>query len=142
MSTKHMATANLSSSFGSVSKGRPQREPTPETKPFCIRLTEEERVHLEHLAGKLPLGRWARKQLLGTKARKRRKRTRLRQPKTSDKNLALVMALLGDQRIASNLNQLAKHANMGTLDCDDYILEQIQEACAAMIAIRNYLISE
>ena len=132
----------LKSSFINASLVKPSRKKKPKAKPFCIRLTDDERVELENRAGQLPLGTFAREQLLGSKATPRKKRPRVRQPKVSDKNLALVMALFGDQRIASNLNQLARHANMGTLDFDDYTLEQIHEACAAMIAVRNYLLGE
>lgn len=142
MSLKGMAITNVSAVFNNTTLPQPQRIQKPQTKPFCIRLTDDEREALEDRAGKQPLGTWARETLLGTKARKRKKRARARQPKVSDKNLALVMALFGDQRIASNLNQLARHANMGTLDFDDQTLEDIQEACAAMIAVRNYLLDQ
>jgi len=129
----------LSSSFTTAALPEPKRTKKPETKMFGIRLTDDERAVLEARAGNEHVSTWARDVLLGSQAKKRRKS---RKPKVSDKNLALVMALLGDQRIASNLNQLARHANMGTLDFDDEVLEQIQDACAAMIAVRNYLLSE
>ncbi len=128
--------SNLSVSFQSVSNPELDKRPTP----FSLRLTRGERAMLDERAGNQPLGAYIRGQLLGeinlTKRRVQRK------PKVSDKNLSMVMALLGDQRIASNLNQLARHANMGTLDVDDETLEQIQDACAAMIAVRNYLLDE
>ncbi|MGH1542180.1 MAG: plasmid mobilization relaxosome protein MobC [Arenicella sp.] len=142
MRSRQVAKPRLSSSFSAVSLSKAKRNKKPETKPFCVRLTDDERAELETIAGKMPLGRFLREQLLGSKARKRKKRSKVRQPKIGDKNLALVMALFGDQRIASNLNQLARHANMGTLDFDDETLEQIQEACAAMIAVRNYLLGD
>lgn len=133
--------SNISVSFQSVSGE--ELELTQDNKrptPFSLRLTRDERTMLDERAGGQPLGAYIRGQLLGevnlTKRRAQRK------PKVTDKNLALVMALLGEQRIASNLNQLARHANMGTLDCDDETLEQIQEACAAMIAVRHYLLDE
>ncbi|MFQ3247699.1 MAG: phosphopantothenate synthetase [Arenicella sp.] len=139
MRSGKVAKARLSSSFSAASHTKPQREYAAETKPFCIRLTDEEKTHLKKQAANESLSTWAREQLLGVKAHKRRV---VRQPKVDDKNLAMVLSLFGDQRIASNLNQLARHANMGTLDFDDNILEQIQEACAAMVAIRDYLLSE
>ena len=128
--------AGLIPSFSAVSGMKPNREAAPETKPFSIRFTVEEREYLERLAGPQRLGAFIRQRLLDDKQSK--KRRVLRKPKVDDKNLAMVLSLLGDQRIASNLNQLAKHANMGTLDCDDATLAQIHEACAAMIAVRNY----
>lgn len=139
MRSGRVAKTRLSSSFRTASNPKPQREYAAETKPFCIRLTDEEKAHLKKLAANESLSTWARDNLLGIKAHKRRV---VRQPKVTDKNLAMVLSLFGDQRIASNLNQLARHANMGTLDFDDSVLEQIQEACAAMVAIRDYLLSE
>ena len=130
-------TARLSSQFKAVSNDISQSASAPETNPFSIRFTVSERAYLEQQAGTQHLGAFIREQLLDKKAKKRRV---LRKPKMDDKNQAMVLSLLGDQRIASNLNQLAKHANMGTLDFDDEVLDQIQEACAAMIAVRNYLL--
>lgn len=132
-----VSSERLSSPFNKVSLPKPQRTKKSETKMFGIRLTDDERRLLDQRAGNEHVSTWARDVLLSHKARKRRKS---RKPQVSDKNLALVIALFGDQRIASNLNQLARHANMGTLDFDDHTLEQIQEACAAMIAVRNYLL--
>jgi len=129
----------LSPSFTAAVLPKPQRNKKPQTKMFGIRLTDDERSMLDEQAGNEHVSTWARDVLLGQKAQKRRVS---RKPKANDRNVALVMALLGDQRIASNLNQLAKHANMGTLDFDDEVLEQIQEACAAMIAVRNHLLNE
>jgi len=137
MSIKTPASTTLSELFTSLSSAAPKATQGKKTAPFSVRLTLDERAYLEQQAGTQHLGAFIRDQLLNKKAKKRRV---LRKPKIDDKNLAMVLSLLGDQRIASNLNQLARHANMGTLDFDDQILEQIQEACAAMIAVRNYLL--
>ena len=138
MSKNGMASSSLSASFKDVSNVKSKQDKRP--TPFSLRLTRDERAMLEQRAGNHPLGAYIREQLLGeenlTKRRKQRK------PRVSDQKLSFVLSLLGDQRIASNLNQLARHANMGTLDCDDEVLEQIQEACAAMLAIRNFLLDE
>lgn len=139
MSIKHMASAALSPEFRAVSfdASKARTETKRITAPFSIRLTVDERAYLEQQAGNQHLGTHIRQRLLHDNAEKRRAS---RKPKVDDKNLAIVLALFGDQRIASNLNQLAKHANMGTLDVSDDVIEQIIEACAAMIAVRNYLL--
>jgi len=139
MSAGQGANAKVAPLFTKTALPKPKRNKKPETKLFGIRLTDDERAILEERAANEHVSTWAREQLLGTNQRKRRA---ARKPIVDDKNLALVMALLGDQRIASNLNQLARHAHMGTLDFGDDVLEQIQEACAAMIAIRKYLLDE
>jgi len=137
MSIKTPASSTLSELFTNISSAAPNAVQAKTTAPFSVRLTSDERAYLEQQAGTQHLGAFIREQLLDKAAKKRRV---LRKPKMDDKNLAMVLSLFGDQRIASNLNQLARHANMGTLDFDDEVLEQIQEACSAMIAVRNYLL--
>ena len=133
MSKNGVVPTNLAASFGAVSNPDLEKKPTP----FSLRLTREERARLDALAGVQPLGSFIREQLLGDNAKKRRK---ARKPRISDQKLSFVLSLLGEQRIASNLNQLARHANMGTLDVDDETIADLQEASAAMIAIRNFLL--
>lgn len=139
MSVSRQVRTSLTPEFKANSQRNPEKNPadSPKTRPFSVRLTQHERAWLESQAGPQHLGAYIRERLLDDQARKRRAS---RKPRVDDKNLAIVLALLGDQRIASNLNQLAKHANMGTLDVSDEVIGQIQEACAAMIAVRNYLL--
>ena len=139
MSASGQVRTSLTPEFNANSQSNPERNPTesPKTRPFSVRLTADERAWLEGQAGSRHLGAYIRERLLEDQARKRRAS---RKPRVDDKNLAIVLALLGHRRIASNLNQLAKHANMGTLDVSDEVIGQIQEACAAMIAVRNYLL--
>lgn len=106
--------------------------------PFSLRLTVEERALLDELAGGWPLGAYIRQRLLGEKADKRRT---VRKPKIDEQKLALVLAELGKSRLSSNLNQLAKAANMGTLDVSQEVEGQLQEACRAVLAMRDALIT-
>jgi hypothetical protein len=48
--------------------------------------------------------------------------------------------LLGQSRIANNLNQLAYHANIGALPIDDIIKAQITEAYGHGLFLRKTLI--
>ena len=91
-------------------KKKPKRRYTP---PFSLRLTAEERKRLDEMAGSQPLGPYIRDRLFGEKAEKRRK---VKKPKPDTAMLAMVLSELGQSRLASNINQLAKAANMGTLD--------------------------
>lgn len=60
---------------------------------------------------------------------------------TGDKQaLARVLGLLGQSRIANNLNQLAYHANCGSLLLDDQTQEEIHEACTHVVAMRADLL--
>ena len=133
MSSQSAANAQLSASFR-LSTGKPQRE----TKPFSIRLSAEERSFLSQMAGNRPLGAYCREVLLGQRAKKR---IELRQPNLDNQQYASLLAALGESRLSSNLNQLAKHANMGTLDVSQDIEGQLEEAYRAVLAMRDALIT-
>ena len=55
------------------------------------------------------------------------------------KAAAEALALLGQSRIAINLNQLVYHANIGALDIGAHEKEQIEEAYHHILAIRSAL---
>jgi len=63
----------------------------------------------------------------------------LRKPKINEQQVASVLAALGQSRISANLNQLAKHANMGILDISRDVEQELQDACAAIFAMRDVL---
>ncbi len=104
--------------------------------PFSLRLTPEERKCLDELAGNRPLGAYIRERLLGEHAQHR---NFTRRPKVDQQQVALVLAELGNSRLSSNVNQLAKASNMGTLDVSEDVEQQLQDACAAIIAMRSCL---
>lgn len=54
--------------------------------------------------------------------------------------LAQVLGLLGQSRIASNLNQLARGLHTGTLPLDDELARDLREAVDHVAAIRQALI--
>jgi len=54
--------------------------------------------------------------------------------------LAQILARLGETRIANNLNQIAYHANCGSLAIDDVTVEEINEACLQVAWMRVQLI--
>ncbi len=116
---------------------RKAAKPSRETKPFSIRLSAEERAWLQQQAGNRPLGAYCRDILLGSRAEKR---IELRQPKLDSEQYATLLAALGQSRLSSNLNQLAKSANIGTLDVSQNIEEQLEEAYMAVLAMRDALI--
>ncbi len=105
--------------------------------PFSIRLTIEERSYLQYKAGAQPLGAYIRAQLLEGQHKKRRS---LRKPKVNEKELVGLLAALGQSRMSSNLNQLAKAANTGTLDVSKDIEQQLQDAYGAVIEMRKALL--
>ena len=131
-------TVKVSESFQAASgKPRTENTRTPTAPPFSLRLTASEREYLKRQAGGKPLGVYIRERLLGEQAQKRKT---ARKPKTQEKQLALVLAELGNSRLSSNLNQLAKSANRGTLDVSRDVEQDLQDACAAVLAMRDALI--
>lgn len=106
--------------------------------PLSLRLTETERAALEKAAGNASLSEYIRQRVFGEAAQKRK--SRHRNPVKDQQALAQVLGLLGQTRIANNLNQLAKDSNCGALVLNDDTNAKIEEAYAHVISMRNELI--
>lgn len=131
-------TRSVAAAF-TVSAARPRKKPKRRyTPPFSLRLTAEERKRLDEMAGNQPLGSYIRDRLFGEKAEKRRK---VKRPKPDSAMLAMVLSELGQSRLASNINQLAKAANMGALDITPEIEREIEQACQEIQTMRALLIA-
>ena len=118
---------------------RPAKAKRQQTSPLTLRITVDERARLEELAAGMTLSAYVRACVFGAETTKRKKR-----PKTviEDKKAAAeALALLGQSRIASNLNQLAYHANLGVLEMASQERENIAEATAHLLAIRALLVT-
>ena len=137
MTLQDVSVLRASDSFQKVSCAAPQPGRKKPPSPFSFRLSEEERATLIQQAGNKPLGAYIRDRLLGDKAEKRRT---FRKPKIDDKQIAQVLAELGASRLSSNLNQLAKSANMGTLDVSRNVEQELEDACAAILVMRDTLL--
>lgn len=111
--------------------------PRDTTPPFSLRLTFEERAELERAAGGQPLGAYVRDQLLGTRQRKRKKR---RKPVKDDVKLAKLATMLGQTRIANNLNQMAHLAHTGSLPVTPETENALRHACAEVADMRRLLL--
>lgn len=86
----------------------------------------------------MALATYIRAQVLGKTLPKRKPRSTA---SVADKQaLAQILGLLGQSRIANNLNQLAYHANVGSLAIDDETKAQIHEAYEHVLLIRTVLI--
>jgi hypothetical protein len=129
------SVARAFSTAAAPSRKKSKRRSTP---PFSLRLTVEERQRLDELAGNQPLGSYIRDRLLGEQTEKRRK---VKKPTPDTALLALVLGEFGRSRLASNINQLAKAANIGTLDVTPETEREIVQACAEIQAIRVLLIT-
>lgn len=132
------APPKVTKSFNSASAPETNSPKKKAAAPFSLRLTAEERVLLSELAGNRPLGAYIRSRLLGEHAQKRRK---IRRPSIDHKTLALILSELGRSRLSSNMNQLAKAANIGVIDTSDSVIADLQDACRSIADMREMLIS-
>ncbi len=107
------------------------------TRPFAIRLTEDEREQLERDAGSKPLGVHIRERLLGSDASWRKS---YRKPKANDVMLAHILARLGASDLSSNMSDIADAARIGALPESPDVLLDIQAACLAVQKMRYDLI--
>ena len=82
---------------------------------------------------------YIRKCLFEDKETKRKKR---RRPEAiaDHQAFAQVLGMLGSSRIANNLNQLAFHANTGSLAVDQEVIDKINEAYSHICVLRLELL--
>ncbi len=112
----------------------------PENKyppPFSLRLNNEERAELTKLAEGRPLGQFIKDAIFAKGLRPAAPRT---VPQHDRKQLAKLLGALGQSRIASNINQLAKAANSGSLPVNNEVLESLNESVTAIQWMRDTLI--
>lgn len=131
------------SSLGSVtltkSKPKAVRHKTTRDCPrVTLRLSVEDHERLQELADGMALSAYIRAKALGDALPRRKPRS---STSIADKQaLAQVLGLLGQSRIANNLNQLAYHANIGSLAIDETTSAQISEAYDHVLLLRKTLI--
>lgn len=105
--------------------------------PFSVRLSEQEREELKRLADGQPLGQFIKDAILERGMRP----PQSRKPALADqKLLAKLLAALGSSRIASNINQLAKAANSGSLPVNEDVLQSLDDAVSAIRWMRETII--
>ena len=107
--------------------------------PFCLRLTFEERAALEQAASGQPLAVYVRSRLFDDSLPPRR--TRNKHPVKDHKALAELLAELGRLRVSTNLNQLARAANSGSLPVTPETEQALQQACADIGWMRDRLMA-
>ena len=120
---------------------KPKRKAPP---PFSIRFSVEERARLERDAGTLSLAAYMRLKLFAGDEPPPTKRKPTRKKYAPSAELAVIghmLGGLGQSRLASNLNQLARAANTGSLPVTPELEQELFEACAAIQHMREALIS-
>jgi hypothetical protein len=109
------------------------------TPPFSLRLTFEQRARLEQEAAGSSLSAYIHERLFGAEAPAAR-RKRGKSPVKDQQAIAELLAKLGQSRLSSNLNQLARLANLGALPVTPDTETAIIEAAGDIAAMRKLLI--
>lgn len=115
------------------------KQPKKQPSPITLRLTDEERAMLKDLAAGMSVSAYIRKCVFGNDTAPRKARSRV--PVKDELALARVLGMLGQSRIANNLNQIAYHANAGSLLIDEQCAKEIHEAYGHIISMRGDLIN-
>ena len=110
---------------------------TERSAPLSVRFTDAEKARLRTLAGNRPLGLFIRERALGSDAEPR---ARVRQPVKDAEPLGRLLGLLGQSRLANNLNQLAKAANQGSLPLTAEVETELRQACSEVHEMRLLLL--
>lgn len=125
---------SLQASFEAARTPPRRRKKAP--PPFSLRLSPAEREKLERAAAGLPLGVYIRGKLFdGVPVRRGRGQAPIRDHAV----LAQLLGMIGNMRLASNLNQLARSANIGTLPLTPEVEAELVKACAAVLAMKMEL---
>ncbi len=134
---------SLTGTFNPTTPHFPPPKPSGNRKvkrpaPFSLRLSAEARARLALESGGAPLGAYIKAKLLGSAPPVRMRRTGLA---VADRQaLAQVLALLGQSRLSSNLNQLAHAANIGALPMTPETEAELAESIRDIRAIRRLLL--
>ena len=143
MSHPENLTAVQSFSFASQQDAirKPARRNRQKSR-LSVRLDEAERKHLERLAGSQPLSAYVRDRLLGDAviSKKIRPKKKARTPKADQAVAAQLLASLGQSRLSTNLNQIAKLAHQGALPVTSELQAELHDACLEIAWMRRTLV--
>ena len=128
----------LGSAFGKAVKGGGPPAAKPYTAPVSLRMSFEEKSQLERDAAGMSIAAYIRWRLFDPD--KRPPRTRGKHPVKDQQAIAQLLALLGQSRLANNVNQLARSANSGSLPLTPDTERALNEAAADIAEIRKLLI--
>ena len=106
--------------------------------PYSMRFTAEERAWLDQMTGDVPISDFLRS-LIFDEDRLSKRRRRRKSPVKDAQLLTKVLGELGKSRLASNLNQLAKQANSGSLEVSPDTEKALQQACSDIRLMRHWL---
>lgn len=106
--------------------------------PVSLRMTFEEKANLEKAAAGMPLSAYIRWNLFDPASPPPQRRGAF--PVKDFRALAQLLAMLGQSRLANNMNQLAKAANSGSLPVTPETEEALLNAVREVAYMRTLLI--
>lgn len=106
--------------------------------PVSLRMTFEEKANLEKAAAGMPLSAYIRWKLFDPASPPPQRRGAF--PVKDFRALAQLLAMLGQSRLANNMNQLAKAANSGSLPVTPETEEALLNAVREVAFMRALLI--
>lgn len=107
--------------------------------PFSLRLSRQERARLEAEAKGTPLGAYIKAKVLSDGPPPRIRRSGM--AVADQAALAKALALLGQSRMANNLNQLTRLANAGALPLTLETEEELRSSLRAVRELRDLLVT-
>jgi len=132
--------STLDHNFNDLSS-RPAKDEAGKAKyppPFSIRFTFEERARLDADRGCKALSAHIRQKLFGDDVAPRKRPGN--SPVGDAEALGRVLGALGASRLSSNLNQLAKAVNTGSLPVSPEVEAELMDACQEVQEIRADLL--
>jgi hypothetical protein len=137
-----MAKRPLSPPFGSefakATTGESQPVGKSYTAPVSLRMSFDEKAQLERDAAGMSVAAYIRWRLFDPD--KPPPRTRGKHPVKDHRAIAQLLALLGQSRLATNVNQLARSANSGSLPLTPDTERALTEAASDIAEIRKLLL--
>lgn len=112
---------------------------TPAAVRMSLRLTGEERLALEEMAGGVNLSAYIRAQIFGQDCAKRKRGSA--RPVKDHEALAQVLGMLGQSDIATSLAALAKAAQAGAVVIDEESTATLESCSAELADIRALLMT-
>ena len=126
------AFSDTSASGGLIRPSKAKRD-----APFSLRLSSDEKARLKAAAGHMALGAYIKARLFEDLPAVPRQRG----PSGCDRQLlSRVLALLGQSRLTSNLNQIARAANLSVLPLDAELSADLNTACTDIRVMRDTLL--
>lgn len=129
---------SIGSKFNAAGGAKPLPRCRTTTQPVSLRMTFEEKARLERDAAGMSVAAYIRWRLFEPEAPPPKSRGKF--PVKDHQSLSKLIGLLGQSRIANNLNQLARAANTGSLIMDPQAERDLREAAQDIADMRRLLL--